>query len=90
MMKLFWRDFKWFILAIGLILTSSGFMLVNECAGSYEVTSEPYTASYIYCAAWARVGGQNNCTLWLSGTERRVNTKVHGYFFETTSYRVVN
>ena len=67
-----------------------GTSIVNEVFGTYEVVSEPYTVSYSYCGAWAGSGGTHHCSDWRVGTERRVNTKVHGLFFEKDSYKVVN
>lgn len=78
---------------VGSILACVAFvvvMIANEVGGTSEVVGEPYTASYTYCGAWAGAGGQHHCSLWLVGTERRVNTLVHGWFFETTGYKVVD
>ena len=65
-------------------------MAVNDFCGTYETVGEVYTESFSYCGAWAGAGGQHHCSMWLVGHERRINTKVHGFFFETTGYKVVN
>lgn len=65
-------------------------VIANEVAGTYETVGEPYTASFTYCAQYTGVGGTRHCSLYLTGTERRVNTRVHGYFFDTDSYKVVD
>lgn len=85
-----WKDCKAFILALGAIVLFVGVVLANEVGGTYETVGEPYTASYTYCGAWAGVGGTRHCSMYLVGTERRINTIVHGWFYETTSYKIVD
>ena len=91
-MRSIWRDttFRWLVGCLVACVAFVSVMVANEVGGTYEVVSEPYTATYTYCAAWAGAGGQHHCTAYLTGTERRVNTIVHGYFFETTGYKVVD
>jgi hypothetical protein len=71
---------------VGIVGTS----IVNDVFGTYEVVSEPYTVSYSYCNAWVGAGGTHRCSDWRVGYERRVNTKVHGFFYERDGYKVVN
>jgi hypothetical protein len=84
-----WKDCKYFILALIACVAMIATVLANELGGTYETVGEPYTASYSYCGAWAGAGGQHHCSMWLVGHERRINTIVHGWFFETTGYKVV-
>jgi hypothetical protein len=74
--------------AVGFFLLMCA-LVANEVGGTTEVVGEPYTASFTYCGMYSGVGGTRHCSMWLTGHERRVNTIVHGWFFETTSYRVV-
>jgi hypothetical protein len=68
-----------------LIVVSVAIPALNELLGTTENTGEKYVSSYTYCGAWAGAGGQNHCTMWLTGHETRVKTLVHGYWWETTS-----
>ena len=83
------KEFKFTVTGIVVFSAMTAAVIANEVGGTYEVVGEPYTYSYSYCGAYAGVGGTRHCSLWLTGTERRVNTKVHGLFFDTTSYKVV-
>jgi len=78
---------------VACVLTVFGIVgtsIVNDVFGTYEVVGEPYTVSYSYCGRWTGAGGQSHCADWKVGHERRVNTKVHGLFFDKDSYKVVN
>ena len=66
---------------VGLV----GVTALNEVLGTVENTGETYVSSYTYCGGYSGVGGQNHCTMWLTGRETRVKTIVHGFWWETTS-----
>ena len=61
---------------------------LNSLLGEEIPTGETYISTYSYCGAWSGAGGQNHCTLWLTGQEKRERTIVHGYWWETTSSRI--
>jgi hypothetical protein len=82
-MKLF---FALFLVPVVLIVV----LTANELAGNTEVVGEPYTVSFTYCGGYAGIGGTRHCNLWLTGTERRVNTLIHGLFFDISSIKVVD
>ena len=69
------------IAIIGLV----GATILNELLGTVENTGETYVQTYTYCGGYSGAGGQNHCTMWLTGRETRVKTIVHGYWWETTS-----
>ena len=65
--------------------------IVNDCTGTDEVVSEPYTSSYSYCAQYSYgPKGITTCIRMGSGSERRVNTVHHGMFWTRDSYKIVN
>lgn len=66
-----------------------GVLIANEVCGTSEPVGEVYTASYSYCGQYAGSGGTRHCSLWLTGTEKRQNTRVTGLFFNVDSYKVV-
>lgn len=64
-------------------------LIVNEVGGTSKDKSEPYTATFMYCASWIYTKNGNICTLYNTGRETRVDTEIKGLFFDTTGYRVV-
>jgi hypothetical protein len=66
---------------VGLV----GATALNECLGTVENTGEKFEQYYTYCGGYSGAGGQNHCTMWLTGHETRVKTLVHGRWWETTS-----
>lgn len=66
-----------------------GAAILNDVYGTSTTVGEPYTESFSYCGAYTGVGGTRHCSLWLAGTETRINTKVNGLFWDRDGYKVV-
>jgi hypothetical protein len=75
--------------AIALTVAIITGMIVNNVASTSEDISEPYAATYSYCAAWMSTKNGMLCSFYNTGRETRVDTRVTGLFYNTTSYRVV-
>lgn len=63
--------------------------MANEVHGTVEIVGEPYQSTFSYCDAYTGIGGTRHCSKWMTGTETRVKTLVHGLFFDTESYKIV-
>ena len=64
-------------------------LIVNELGGTSKDVGQPYTATFMYCAAWNYTKNGNTCMFYNTGRETRIDTEIKGLFFDTTGYRVV-
>jgi hypothetical protein len=71
------------------IVVSIAVPVANDLGGTREDIGTPEVSTFTYCGGYAGVGASQHCILWLNGAEVRQPTVIHGWFWETTGYRVV-